>query len=130
MPGDVVRAWCGLRAAPAVAVFAVVMAGEFAIACSHRPRTPAQGSTTTTTMDGGATRGQPGTKLDAGARAGGGMSSPHTPNTPNTPANPNPKDGGSSTSVSDNNTDHSGTKPGFPLKLGPNGARYLVDQNG
>lgn len=80
-------------------------------------------------MDGGASRGQPGTKLDGGTRADGGTTSPNTPSTPNTPGNPT-KDGGSSTTVTDNNTDHSGTKPGFPLKLGPNGARYLVDQNG
>src|SRR5215831_15187570 len=121
MPGDVVRARCGLRAAQAVAVFALVMAGEFATACSHRPSMPAGGSTTTT-MDGGATRGQPGMKLDGGVRVDGGTASPNTPNTPNTPGN-STKDGGSSTSVTDNNTDHSGTKPGFPLKLGPNGAR-------
>ena len=102
------------------------------MACSHRPSAPPQvPGTTTTAMDAGATRAQPGTKLDGGARADGGASSSNTPNTPNKPgANPTTRDAGSNTAVTDNNTDHSGTKPGFPLRLGPNGARYLVDQNG
>jgi hypothetical protein len=132
MPGDVSRARCGSRAASILAVIAVLAAGELA-ACSHRSSAPPEGPGKTTT-DAGATRNPPGTtpgtKLDGGARADAGRTSPTMPTQP--AGNPpiTPKDAGSRATVTDNNTDHSGTKPGFPLKLGPGGAHYLVDQNG
>jgi Protein of unknown function (DUF4038)/Putative collagen-binding domain of a collagenase len=122
MPGDVSRARCELRAAQAFAVIAV-----FATACSHRPSTPTQAPSTTTT-DGGATR--VGANRDAGTRTDAGRSPANTSSPTQPGTSPSTKDGGSKSSVTDNNTDHSGARPGFPVRLGPAGARYLVDQNG
>src|ERR1700753_3194209 len=100
MPGDVSRARCRLRVAEAIAVCAVVVAGEFATACSHRASTPAETSGNMPTKDGGANRTRPNTTpastFDGGTRApiNGGQSASSAPTQPGT--SQTTKDGGTS----------------------------------